>query len=126
LLHRPISAAIAVQQQQQLVRQQQQQQAAVAAAAQRAPSVSPPQLQQYVESLQMLLSLCQQLDTGSTGAVPRAHLESWMQGHCRPLLGAVDAATILDLLLQHTYGEAAVLGVIGREDALFCCWPSST
>lgn len=39
------------------------------------------------------------------GAVPRAQLEAWLQTHCRPLLAAVDAASILDLLLQHTYGE---------------------
>lgn len=39
------------------------------------------------------------------GAVPRAQLEAWLQTQCRPLLAAVDAATMLDLLLQHTYGE---------------------
>lgn len=41
----------------------------------------------------------------SMGAVPRAQLEAWLQAQCRPLLAAVDAATMLDLLLQHTYGE---------------------
>lgn len=41
------------------------------------------------------------------GAVPRAQLEQWLQSHCRPLLSAVDAATMLDLLLQHTYGKGA-------------------
>jgi hypothetical protein len=39
------------------------------------------------------------------GAVPRAQLEGWLQSHCRPLLAAVDAATMLDMLLRHTYGE---------------------
>lgn len=40
------------------------------------------------------------------GAVPRAQLESWLQSHCRQLLAAVDGATMLDMLLQHTFGEA--------------------
>lgn len=44
----------------------------------------------------------------NTGAVPRAQLEAWLQTHCRPLLAAVDAATMLDLLLQHTYGTERV------------------
>jgi hypothetical protein len=39
------------------------------------------------------------------GAVPRAQLEGWLQSHCRPLLSAVDAATMLDMLLRHTYGQ---------------------
>lgn len=39
------------------------------------------------------------------GAVPRAQLEGWLQSHCRPLLAAVDGATMLDMLLRHTYGE---------------------
>jgi len=49
----------------------------------------------------MLWCVCR----GNMGAVPRAQLETWLQSHCRPLLTAVDAATMLDLLLQHTYGE---------------------
>lgn len=37
--------------------------------------------------------------------MPRAQLESWLQNNCRPLLAAVDGATMLDLLLKHTFGE---------------------
>jgi hypothetical protein len=39
------------------------------------------------------------------GAVPRSQIEGWLQAYCRPLLGAVDGATMLDLLQQHTFGE---------------------
>lgn len=40
--------------------------------------------------------------------MPRAQLESWLQLNCRALLAAVDGATMLDLLVQHTFGELAL------------------
>ncbi|KAF6262503.1 hypothetical protein COO60DRAFT_1624922 [Scenedesmus sp. NREL 46B-D3] len=67
-------------------------------------SPSPQVASQYVESLQTLAKLCKQCDRSAVGAVPRAQLEVWLQSHCRPLLAAVDAATMLDMLLRHTYG----------------------
>eukprot|EP00878_Enallax_costatus_P034903 GHUV01038847.1.p1 GENE.GHUV01038847.1~~GHUV01038847.1.p1 ORF type:complete len:518 (+),score=146.20 GHUV01038847.1:771-2324(+) len=66
--------------------------------------VSSSPVHQYVESLQTLTTLCKQTDRGQVGAVPRVQLESWLQSNCRPLLAAVDGATMLDLLVQHTYG----------------------
>ncbi len=40
-----------------------------------------------------------------SGAVARAQLELWLQQECREVLQAVNAATMLDLLSSHTYGE---------------------
>jgi hypothetical protein len=37
--------------------------------------------------------------------VARAQLEAWLQRDCREVLQALDAATMLDLLSTHTYGE---------------------
>eukprot|EP00775_Hariotina_reticulata_P010373 gene10373-10531_t len=59
---------------------------------------------QYVESVQTLMQQCKQHDRGHVGAVPRSQIEGWLQAYCRPLLGAVDGATMLDLLQQHTFG----------------------
>ncbi len=51
---------------------------------------------------------CNALHRAAVGAVPRGQLEAWLQSHCRPLLSAVDAATMLDLLLQHTFGACVL------------------
>lgn len=40
-----------------------------------------------------------------SGAVSRLQLEQWLQKDGRELLLMVDGATILDLLILHTYGE---------------------
>ncbi|WIA29376.1 hypothetical protein OEZ86_011880 [Tetradesmus obliquus] len=97
-----------LQQQQPLSQQQSPQQqpgrAGVAPPQLRLLSPSPQVVNQYMESLQTLMKLCKQCDRTGVGAVPRAQLEGWLQSHCRPLLAAVDGATMLDMLLRHTYG----------------------
>ncbi|KAF8073053.1 hypothetical protein HT031_000714 [Scenedesmus sp. PABB004] len=119
---RPISAAVSATAAAAAAAVAAQQQARVASplplgAAQQSPprggvqpmrplSPSPQATHNYIDCLHTLLRLCKECDRAQVGAVPRAQLEGWLASHCRALLSAVDAATMLDLLLTHTFGTS--------------------
>ncbi|GAX77732.1 hypothetical protein CEUSTIGMA_g5175.t1 [Chlamydomonas eustigma] len=61
----------------------------------------------YKEGLLAVLKLCRASDRTQSGSIPRLRLEQWLHQECRPLLLALDGATLFTLLDKNSLGSTS-------------------